>query len=110
MSGLEDFLEISDDEPNYERILQSLMVVDEHNLLAQTEIERPEALIKLWSLARWLQAEGLEQSASLIDDYIAQYLKYMISYDRKSRRELVDSFKELEQAKRSSTEKLLGKE
>lgn len=108
MSGLEEFLEIQDDETNYERILQSLMVVDEHNLLAQTEIERPEALIKLWSLARWLQSEGLKQSAQLVDDYILQYLKYMISFDRKSRRELVESFKEIEQAKKSNTEKLLG--
>lgn len=110
MSGfdMDDFLTVGEDNTEgYERILQNLLVIDDKNLVAQTEIHNPDDLVKLYMLARWCESEKMVESAKLIDQFIEKYLQYMISFERKSRQELVDSVKELAQ-KQTTAEKLMG--
>lgn len=91
-----------------QQILVSL-ISDKKNLTLKTEIHNPKALASLYVLKEYFKTIECKQTAKLIDSFIAIYLEYMVSYNRKSRKEVikaVSSWIEKEQSMRLTTNKV----
>lgn len=72
----------------FQQILNNL--VDSHdNLALKTEINNPLNLVKFRAFGIYLENENLKKSAKIIQDIIAFFLEYMVSYKRKSRTEII---------------------
>lgn len=72
-------------------VLNNLLDASE-NLELKTHIFKPKALSGLGIIADYLKVLKLVKSAEIIENYINRYLKYMISYKRKSRTEIIKAF------------------
>lgn len=70
------------------QILNNLLHSDK-NLALKTEISQPKKLALLLSLANYLKIEGYPKSSKIIIDFIENYLTYMVSNGRKSRKEII---------------------
>jgi len=73
-----------------EQILNVLLSKD-GNLAMKTEIENPLELALLNCYADHLDKKKLKRSAKFIRGFIEWYLQYMVSYRRKSRKEIIDA-------------------
>lgn len=73
---------------DYQEILNVLLDGDE-NLDLKTHVIRPKQLAALYTLANVLETCQYHKSSKLLHDFIRQYLRYMISYKRLSRGEII---------------------
>jgi len=96
------------EEDSFEKILITLL--DKENITMKTDIKNPLNLIKLKTLANLLRIEGLIEEANLIDNFITGYLEYMVSYNRQSRKEIIQALSEGLKEERTVGEKLMSKE
>lgn len=74
-----------------QQILNALITHDK-SLDLKTEIHQPKQLASLKVVAKYLEAKGFKKSAGTIDLFIETFLKYMVSYERQSRSEIVKAF------------------
>jgi len=80
-----------DNKITLQQILNNLLDAKE-NLELKTHIFKPKALAGLKTIAIYLENIGLKHSSKCINNYIETYLKYMVSYKRKSRTEIIKAF------------------
>ncbi len=76
------------DNSSIQQILISL-ISDKRNLTLKTEIHNPKALASLNMLMRYFERINCPITASVIRKFIEVYLEYMVSYNRKSRKEII---------------------
>lgn len=69
-------------------ILNVLLEGDD-NLDLKTHIIKPKHLASLFTLAEVLNISGYNKSSKLLHAFITQYLRYMISFKRLSRGEII---------------------
>lgn len=79
----------SESDVSLQDILMGLMNTD--GLELKTEIFNPKDLAGLKILANVFKMDELDESAELLNDYIEIFLKYMVSYKRKSRTEIIQA-------------------
>lgn len=71
-----------------EKILNNL-INNTDNLELKTEIHKPKELASLVSYANYLKENDFEIPYNTIMDFIEAYLKYMVSFNRMSRTEII---------------------
>lgn len=76
------------DDFGVQEILNVLLEGDT-NLDLKTHIIRPKQLASLFTLAKVLEISEYNKSSELLLDFITQYLRYMISFKRLSRGEII---------------------
>jgi len=106
MSSLNDMMEFS--ESSIQEILVDLLN-GEKDLDLKTHIHKPKQLTSLVILSKYLKANKCKVSGKLLDDFIAKYIRYMVSYRRLSRTEVIKAISSLldkEAIKMSFTEKI----
>jgi len=87
---MEELVEMFKDKKiSFQEILLSLL--DEEDLEMKTEIHDPLGLTALKILQEYLEKCELSKSAKLIDIFTEYFLKYMVSYKRKSRAEIIEA-------------------
>jgi hypothetical protein len=86
MSVLDDLDEVDDVSLN--QILNNLLSAKE-NLELKTHVFKPKELSALTVLAKYLRDKEFFISATVLDNFIELYLKYMVSYKRLSRKEVI---------------------
>ena len=91
-------------EESFEKILITLL--DEENVAMKTEIERPINLARLKILDICLENEVMFKSAKVISNFIDNYLIYMVSNKRQSRKEIIQALTEGLKQERTIGEKL----
>lgn len=67
----------------------------EQNLDLKTHIKNPQALAALKLISKFLKMESYTGSAKLLKKYITIYLRYMVSLDRESRKEIIQAVSSL---------------
>ena len=80
-----------DSDITLQQILNALISYDK-NLDLKTEIHRPKSLAGLNVVQQYLKQKGFVKSADTIGLFLDVYLKYMVSYKRQSRNEIVKAF------------------
>lgn len=89
-------------------------LISDEDVELKTEIKKPIKLAIFKSMADYLKKEGYTETAKIINNIIDNYLKYMVSHNRQSRAELVDSMKHLryeqEQQKQSMMDRFLERQ
>ena len=100
---LEDF--ITPEEENIEKIIANLL--DEKNIELKTEIRNPLALTVLTLVGDYFGENGYNDTKDLIDKFVNRYLKYMVSFKRKSRQEVKDILMKMESEEETATDKLI---
>lgn len=93
---------------SYEKILNELLT--ENAIELKSDIKNPLALSQLASLADWARNEHCPMTEKVIVEFIARYLRYMVSYDRKSRTEIVNAFNQIYQNNIGMRDRLLGRD
>ena len=88
LKGLGDLKQIKD--VSLQDILMDLLDGD-HDLELKTQIFNPKDVAGLNILSTVLKMEGLDKSSKLITVFIKEYLRYMVSYNRQSRTELINA-------------------
>ena len=91
-----------------EKIL--LKMIDEKGVPMKTHIKNPLALSKLELLAKVLRLEGAIDVADILDAFIQMYRVNMVSFDRKSRTEIISAIEGLKRDERTLADKLISKE
>lgn len=86
MSVLDELDEVDDISLN--QILNNLLSADK-NLELKTHIFKPKELASLSVLAKYLRDKEFPISAKVLDNFIEMYLKYMVSFKRLSRKEVI---------------------
>jgi len=81
-------------EVSIQQILNNLLNNDK-NLELKTRVFKPKKLSALLTFAKYLKIVKLPISSKLITDFIADYLKYMISYKGLSRIEVINAISNL---------------
>lgn len=87
---IEDFIESND--LTYQEILNTLLD-GEQNLDLKTHIFRPKQLASLFILGTLLKEYDYHRSAGKINTFLDKFLRFMVSFNRLSRREIVDAIK-----------------
>jgi len=85
---------VPDDGISLQEILVSLLKADK-DLDFKTHINSPMALTGLYLLGKQLKSNQLIISAKIIETFIEKYLKYMVSYNRLGRTEIVKAISSL---------------
>ncbi len=83
LNELKDSTELS-----LQQILVSL-ISDKKNLTLKTEINNPRALACLHVFMKYFKQIGYVHTSKMIESFIDIYLEYMVSNDRKSRKEVI---------------------
>lgn len=91
-------------EQEFGKLLSSL--ADENQIEIKTDLESPLALTQLRAVGRWYEKAGFKGSKKIIEDFITDYSKYRVSYQRKGRGELVSA---IQQIKEIISRGILGK-
>lgn len=86
MSVLDELMEVS--EVSIQEILVNLLD-GEKDLDLKTHILRPKELASLTILANFLEFSNINKSSELIKSFITKYLRFMVSYKRLSREEII---------------------
>jgi hypothetical protein len=76
-----------------ERILDKLITLDK-SIAMRTELPNPLGVARLAAYGRWCKAEGMTIAADFIDDFIQDYMVYMVSNKRKGRLEVIHAISE----------------
>lgn len=87
MVKLEELFKGHDKTP--EMILSEM--IDSRNIEMKTEISQPINLAKLYVVAQCLKDDGYEGAGQRIEDFINRYLLYQVSYNRQSRKEIIEA-------------------
>ena len=91
-SELRDLMEkemIPTKDISLQKILNNLLDATD-NLELKTHIFKPKQLASLMIISDYLKSKELTKSSKLIDDYVNDYyLRYMVSYKRLSRIEVI---------------------
>jgi len=95
------------DKIDIEEIL-SLMLTDD-DIELKTEIHSPLNLARLRTIAIYFELEDCPESAKVILEFINSYLKYMVSYNRQSRKEIIEAIANKFKKDLSFSDKMLGK-
>ena len=90
MDGFNEYNEAS-----LEKILANLL--DTKDIELKSEINDVASITVLKTLGDYLEKKKLPNSAALIQCYLQDFLKYMVSYSRKGRMEIIDAVKGLGQ-------------
>ncbi len=77
-----------DNDISLNQILNNLLSA-EQNLELKSHVFRPKELAVLDVLANDLKSKGLPISSKVLKDFINMYLKYMVSFKRLSRKEVI---------------------
>lgn len=85
-----DELESEEDETSLKDILKSLLDAD-NDLELKTQVIVPKDIAGLQILASVLKMYDLDDSSELLEEFIEYYLKLMVSYQRRGRKEIVDA-------------------
>lgn len=106
MSLLEDLKKSGN--TSAEEILSKMMQSD--NIELKTQIEAPLELTNLKVIETLLRDYNFTKSANVIHTFIDSYLKYMVSYKREGRKEIIDALKGLmeKETQKTFTQKLFG--
>ncbi len=96
-SGLEkidifDALESGESSELYDVIKQ--LMTGNADLDLKTEISKPRPLAFLNVIIDFCNNNNLKQSANILESFRNHYLRYMVSYQRSGRKELVEILKE----------------
>ena len=83
IADLEHYSEISLQE------ILSEMIDGKKNLDLKTHVHRPKELSSLKSIAKYLDVLNFHESSKVLDNFIKYYLRYMISFKRLSRGEII---------------------
>lgn len=83
-------LESEEDETSLKDILKSLLDAD-NDLELKTQVIVPKDIAGLQVLVEVLKMYKLEDSSELLEGFIVYYLKLMVSYQRRGRKEIVDA-------------------
>ena len=86
MSEIEKFIESND--ITVQEILNNLLDGTE-NLDLKTQIFKPKQLSALVSIGEYLKNNECNESSKLIYNFIEKYLRYMVSFKRESRKEII---------------------
>ncbi|MBD3194106.1 MAG: hypothetical protein GF317_03565 [Candidatus Lokiarchaeota archaeon] len=78
---------------SYEEILFSLL--DSKDLELKTDIRSPQKLSGLKIYANWLKDIGFNNSGKYLDVYIEILNKFMVSYNRQSRKEIISAVRSM---------------
>lgn len=89
---LKDFIE--NNEITIQKILNNLLNGDK-NLDLKTHIYKPKQLASLFTLAKHLKNQKYNGASKLIMDFIETYLRYMVSFKRESRKEIIKALSNL---------------
>ena len=80
-----------------------------HDLDLKTHIYKPKQLAVLFIFADYLEKIGLTYSSEVIKSFLDKYERYMVSYNRMGRKEIIKALTHMieeEQEKLSTTKKL----
>ena len=77
-----------------QQILNTLLD-GKHNLDLKTEIFKPKDLSSLKILAEFLGKLKYPKSQMVLESFIKIYLRYMVSFERKSRKEIIQAISSL---------------
>lgn len=83
------------EDESIEKILLSLL--DKENILMKSEIHMPLNLTRLKTIGHWLVLEGQEDNAKLLFNFVLDYAEIMVSFDRKSREEIIRAIEGLKE-------------
>lgn len=61
----------------------------EINLDLKTQVHKPRKLSVLVAITKYLESINFKYSSNTLKVFIEQYLRYMVSFDRKSRKEII---------------------
>jgi hypothetical protein len=75
------------------QLVSSLMTVE--NIELKSELKNPLNLTRLGGVANWCNDQDLKSSKPVIDSFILDYLKYMVSNKRQGRSEVVKAISEI---------------
>src|SRR4030066_2103146 len=98
---------ISRDDDTFQKILVKL--IDPMNPETKTEIHDPLALTRLLAIADWCEAEKAIKTAATLRAFAHEYRVNMISFNRQSRKEVVQALTEGLKQERTMAEKLTSK-
>jgi uncharacterized protein YdaL len=90
MDGFNEYSDVS-----LEKILGNLL--DTKDIELKSEINDVASISVLKTLGDYLKSKKLPISSTYILDYIHNFLKYMVSYKRKGRMEIIDAVKGMAQ-------------
>ena len=88
----DEFIESTD--LSLQQILNNLLD-GTHNLDLKSQIFKPKQLASLKVFGQFLGAFKFNKSQELIECFIKTYLRYMISYERQSRKEIIKAIANL---------------
>jgi len=91
------FDEIDDGEDSLSMAIRELF--SDENIPLKTEIPNPKALTGLQCISRLLTNSGHDDLGDMLSDYIDDYRINMVSYNRKSRSEVVTALSEVVKAR-----------
>ena len=92
--ALSELSEVNDISLN--EILSNLLD-GEKNLDLKTHIFRPKQLSSLFVLGSYLNNNGAKHTSGIISEFLQIYLRYMVSYNRLSRIEVIKAVSALKQ-------------
>jgi len=101
--GESDFSPIEEQSPM--QILNSLQ--DKENVEMQTEIQQPLNLTRLETLAKWCGDEKAFDCQTTLNTFVYDYRINMVSFDRKSRKEIITALTESIKEERKLSDKLM---
>lgn len=91
---LNELMEIQD--TSFKEILNNLLD-GEQNLDLKTHIHKPKELASLNVISMLLETMGYNKSSNLVMQFIEIYLRYMVSFKRLSRTEIIRAISNLSQ-------------
>ena len=91
---LNELMEVQDS--SFKEILTNLLD-GEQNLDLKTHIHKPKELASLNVIAMLLETMGYNKSSNLVMQFIEIYLRYMVSFKRLSRTEIIRAISTLSQ-------------
>lgn len=90
-----------EEEITYQKILSSLLDKSK-SLTMKTEIRSPQKLSGLYILSKYLKKKDMVNSGNLLSSYIDIINEYMVSYNRQSRKEIIDAVKSMFESRSTS--------
>lgn len=91
---LNELMEVQDS--SFKEILNNLLDGEE-NLDLKTHVHKPKELASLNVIAMLLETMGYNKSFNLVMEFIKIYLRYMVSFKRLSRTEIIRAISNLSQ-------------
>ena len=97
-----------DEDLSFEKILNN-MLDGSTNLELKSQIHKPKQLASLVVLSDYLKAYGYKKSSGILNAFIKKYLRYMVSFERQSRTEIVKALTQPREEMKEEKNKLSKK-